>query len=162
MIKSPYGIQGDSTFDQSARAAMKSQVQAILQNLDGTIKGDDIEALHDMRVATRRLRAAMSVFSPVFPSRQFIPLEKEVARVTDVLGEVRDSDVLIEFVDECATDVPESEKIGLIGFRDHLIRRRDSQRVTMVKELVRLNKSSFSKDFELMLGEPVTAGVPNG
>ena len=151
MIKSPYGIEADVTFDEAARVAIKSQVDALMLNLEGTIKGDDIEALHDMRVASRRLRAAMSVFSPAFPARQFGVLEKEVARVTDALGEVRDSDVLIEFIDSMKQEAPESEQVGLDAFRGHLVDLRNSQRVVMNKELNRMNKSGFARDFESLL-----------
>ncbi len=146
MIKSPYGIESGVTFDEAARVAIKSQVDALMLNLEGTIKGDDIEALHDMRVASRRLRAAMSVFAPAFPARQFNALEKEVARVTDALGEVRDSDVLIEFIEETIAHAPESEKVGLQSFRSHLVDVRDVQRTVMNKELNRLSKGGVSKD----------------
>ncbi|MEO7720192.1 MAG: CHAD domain-containing protein, partial [Capsulimonas sp.] len=102
-------------------------------------------------VATRRLRAAMSIFGPVFPEKQFKPLEKEVARITDALGGVRDADVQIDFMQKAAEAIPEAEKVGLKAFEDHLNSQRDRDRVILIKELNRLEKSKFSKDFDAML-----------
>ena len=56
----------------------------------------DIERLHDMRVATRRLRAALEIFEAVFPKREFKRVLREVKALADALGERRDRDVTIE------------------------------------------------------------------
>ncbi|BDI32206.1 hypothetical protein CCAX7_42570 [Capsulimonas corticalis] len=152
-MKSPYNITADASFTQSAVTALKTQFDEVMKNLPGTRAGDDIEALHDMRVATRRLRAAMSIFGPVFPEKQFRPLEKEVARITDALGGVRDADVQIDFMQKMSDSVPEAEKVGLQAFMEHLNAQRDRDRVIMIKELNRLEKSKFSRDFEAMLDQ---------
>ena len=46
-----------------------------------------------MRVATRRLRAALEVFEPCFPAGQFADALAEVKAIADALGERRDRDV---------------------------------------------------------------------
>ena len=56
----------------------------------------DIERVHDMRVATRRLRAVMEIFAPCFPKKQHRRALKEVKALADALGERRDPDVTIE------------------------------------------------------------------
>ncbi len=56
---------------------------------------EDIERLHDMRVATRRLRAALEVFEPCFPRRELKPILEQVKELADALGERRDRDVAI-------------------------------------------------------------------
>ena len=60
---------------------------------------DDIEPLHDMRVATRRLRAALEVYAPCFPAKRQRKALKRVKALADALGERRDRDVAIEFLD---------------------------------------------------------------
>ena len=49
-----------------------------------------------MRVATRRLRAAIEVFWPCFPPKQGKQILAEVKALADALGERRDRDVAIE------------------------------------------------------------------
>jgi CHAD domain-containing protein len=51
--------------------------------------------VHDMRVATRRLRAALEIFEPCFPDRAYGQALAEVKRLADALGERRDRDVAI-------------------------------------------------------------------
>ncbi len=152
MAKSPYDIAPGATFSEAAHTAIQKQLDTLLENLPGTRAGDDIEALHDMRVASRRLRAALSVFRDVFPPKKFLPLEKQVARVTDALGAVRDADVLIEFMQAAQRGAPESGRVGLQAFIDHLQRGRDAERLHLVKALDRLEKGAFRKDFHALLG----------
>jgi len=153
MAKSAYDIAPDATFTEAAHTSLRQQLEEMMSNLDGTRAGDDIEALHDMRVALRRLRAALSVFAAAFPPKPFAVTEKEVSRVTDALGTVRDADVQIEFMQSVEEKAPESEKVGLHAFVEHLQRGRDRERIVLVKELNRLEKSDFRKDFDTLLGE---------
>ena len=71
MAKSAYDITPDATFAEARARRPRRQLDEMMANLDGTRAGDDIEALHDMRVASRRLRAALSVFADAFPPKPF-------------------------------------------------------------------------------------------
>lgn len=151
MAKSPYDIAPNASFAQAASTSLRQQLNELLHNLPGTRAGDDVEALHDMRVASRRLRSALSVFAEAYPARQFAPLEKQVAKVTDALGAVRDADVLIEFIQSQRENAPESARVGLDAFLEHLHKGRDAERVHLVRALDTLEKSHFRKDFDAML-----------
>ena len=158
MAKSAYDIAPDATFIEAAKTSLRQQQAEMMTHLEGTRAGDDIEALHDMRVASRRLRAAFSVFAAAFPPKPFAVTEKEVARVTDALGAVRDADVQIEFMQGVEASAPESEKVGLHAFTEHLKRGRDKERVLLVKELNQLEKNDFHKDFSKLLGDDKLSG----
>jgi hypothetical protein len=56
----------------------------------------DVEAVHDMRVASRRLRSLIEVFQPCFPAPAIRRLNKAAQRVAQALGAVRDADVALE------------------------------------------------------------------
>jgi CHAD domain-containing protein len=75
-----------------AFAVLRRQFLALLANEPGTRLGDDPEKLHDMRVAIRRLRAALRLFEPYLPARAG-RLRVELKEVGRVLGAVRDLDV---------------------------------------------------------------------
>ena len=62
-------------------------------NEQGALETDDPEYIHQMRVALRRLRSAVSLFPPV--QNKDAP-RKEMKRLAAVLGEARDWDVLVE------------------------------------------------------------------
>ena len=78
-----------------AYARLREQWAAFLRHAPGTRIGEDIEALHQMRVATRRLRATIRVFGLVLPS-VFEELRAELQWAGHELGVVRDLDVQIE------------------------------------------------------------------
>jgi CHAD domain-containing protein len=169
MLKSPYKIDLGATFSEAAVESLSTQLEELFKNLEGTLDGD-VDALHDMRVASRRLRAAMSVFESAFPPKLFRPLEREAARVTDALGEVRDADVQIEYLTKVRDRAAEAEKVGVDALIEHLTAERERHRKELVKEVEKLARSSFRKDFEHMLdaereAEPVftkTEGGDNG
>ena len=57
----------------------------------------DVEALHQIRVAFTRLRAAVSFFAPMTADAEWRNLKKEIAWVNASLGAARDSDVMVEY-----------------------------------------------------------------
>lgn len=90
--------QGAMTFRRAGIAWMREQNDRLLEHLPGTLEGKDAEELHGMRVASRRLRAAMLLFRPVFPPRTFRKWYRRVSAITDALGAARDADVQLEAV----------------------------------------------------------------
>jgi CHAD domain-containing protein len=67
----------------------------MLSHEAGTRLGEDIEELHDMRVATRKMRSAFFVFGDVYQPKITQFYQKELRKVGRALGRVRDLDVLI-------------------------------------------------------------------
>ena len=68
----------------------------VLAAIPIALAGTDIEGVHDVRVASRRLRAAMDIAAPAFPGKWYKPLHRTAKEITGALGEVRDRDVLLE------------------------------------------------------------------
>jgi CHAD domain-containing protein len=79
----------------------------------GVLDVETIENLHAMRVATRRLRAALEVFEPCFPKREFKPALREVKELADALGERRDRDVAISSLHAFAGRIAGSDRPGV-------------------------------------------------
>lgn len=79
----------------------------------------DIEGVHDMRVASRRLRSAARDFAPYFRRRDLRPWRAEVKVVADALGQVRDQDVALVALENLARDAPPEVTQGLAGFINH-------------------------------------------
>jgi adenylate cyclase len=81
-------------------------------NHDGAVRSDDAEYVHQMRVAARRLRAALRMFSPVLPAgfaEQLVPPMRELMRA---LGQTRDLDVLMtEIVTPVANALPDEPRL---------------------------------------------------
>lgn len=72
------------------------RTKEVFEHSHGVLDVEQIENVHDMRVATRRLRSALEVFEPCFPRKRFRRALREVKDLADALGERRDRDVQIE------------------------------------------------------------------
>ena len=81
-----------STMGELAFAVVRRQLAVLSAKEPGTRLGEDPEELHDMRVATRRLRAALSLFAGVLPVRAQV-FHQELGWIAGLLGSVRDLDV---------------------------------------------------------------------
>jgi triphosphatase len=88
----PAGVTASSTMGELAYAVIRRQLTVLAAKEPGTRLGEDPEELHDMRVATRRLRAALDLFAEVLPARAQAYRE-ELRWLASVLGAVRDLDV---------------------------------------------------------------------
>jgi CHAD domain-containing protein len=80
----------------------------------------DIERVHAMRVATRRLRAALEVFEACFPKKLHKAALREVKALADALGERRDRDVAIESLTAFAEALPAPDRRGVGSLVDAL------------------------------------------
>src|SRR5918999_1343537 len=83
----------DMTFAEAAALTVGVRAEEIWDHAENVLDVTDIERVHAMRVATRRLRAVLEIFEPAFPSRPHKAVLKEVKALADALGERRDPDV---------------------------------------------------------------------
>ena len=119
------GIGPEARFRDAAASAVAVRAQEVFEHSEGVLDMDDIERVHNMRVATRRLRAAMEIFAPCFPKSEHKRELKEVKALADALGERRDPDVAIEELGQVAGALPAADRPGVESLIEEL---RDEQR----------------------------------
>lgn len=88
-------LTADGPYANAAAKIVSVRGSELSEHAQGVLDTGDIERVHDMRVATRRLRAALEIFEPCFPAKAFGEALTEVKRLADALGERRDRDVAI-------------------------------------------------------------------
>src|SRR6187397_2446234 len=92
-----------STGNESLAAHLSARVEQRLQTLSKSLRESyterSIDTVHDLRVASRRLRAFVLVFRDVLGEKAHARLEKKLKRVTKAVGALRDLDVLIGLVE---------------------------------------------------------------
>ncbi len=119
------------------RDSIATRWEEVWKVLPGALEGDDPEAVHAARVASRRLRAAMDSAAEVYPKRWYRALHKAAKSITRSLGDVRDRDVLLAKLVADREQAEAAEQAGI----DHLIERvraeRDEARSAMRKALPR-------------------------
>ena len=86
------------TVRQAAGRIFAEQVRELARHEQKAKKGRDPEAVHQMRVATRRLRAALRIFRGYLAPGKRLP--EELRRLARRLGAVRDHDVILTLLEE--------------------------------------------------------------
>ena len=127
-------IDPEMTIGAIALAVLRRHFSALLAKEPGTRLGDDIEELHDMRVANRRLRAAMALFADVLPDVARKASE-ELIWVGQILGAVRDLDVQIEQLDNLLDASEDTDDRALVSLHALLQEQRETARTAMLEML---------------------------
>jgi CHAD domain-containing protein len=100
----PTDVNAGSSMGDLAYAVLRRQLAVLRAKEPGTRLGEDPEELHDMRVATRRLRAALSLFEAVLPVRAQV-FREELGWLGRLLGAVRDLDVQLQGLADMSSGV---------------------------------------------------------
>jgi CHAD domain-containing protein len=87
------GLAPDLPYAEAAVRTVELRTQELFDHAEGVLDTDDIERVHDMRVATRRLRAVLEIYEPCFERKPFRGVLRDVKALADALGERRDPDV---------------------------------------------------------------------
>ncbi|PKN92711.1 MAG: hypothetical protein CVU44_13715 [Chloroflexi bacterium HGW-Chloroflexi-6] len=148
--KRPRGLSADLPLAEYARIVMRFHFDELLRHESGTRLGADSKELHDMRVATRRLRAAFEVFAPAFRSREIKPLLDDLRAARQALGPVRDLDVFIENAQDYQRETGADLQLLLNTWQTE----REAARHKMLAYLDSPAFETFKTDFEHFLGTP--------
>jgi CHAD domain-containing protein len=103
--------------------------------------------VHDMRVASRRLRSALQDFKPYLRQRKLAAAAGELKRIARVLGAVRDKDVAIPVLEELQGEAPAAEAAGLVALAGERRTARDAARVALVKAIDEETLASLRAEF---------------
>jgi CHAD domain-containing protein len=166
-LPTPPTLSPDEPMAEIGRKLLYFHFQRMLYNEAGTRAGEDAEALHDMRVATRRMRAAFQLVSPYFDPAALKPFNKQLRQVARALGAVRDLDVLIgkakDYDAQLAGIAEVDEGAGIQSALSPLLAAWAEQREAARREMVACLDSNayrkFKPRFETFL-TTAGAGVP--
>lgn len=107
------GISAEDRYGEVAARVVSVRTRELAEHAQGVLDTADIERVHDMRVATRRLRAALEVFEPCFPPKAHRASLREVKQLADGLGERRDRDVAIAALTELSEQMHAPDRPGV-------------------------------------------------
>ena len=127
-LVAPPKVDFASTPRDVLRAAVATSTKRLLANDPGVRMGEDLEAVHQARVATRRLRSDLKTFHQVVDPEWDTSLRAELKWLGGLLGTVRDDDVLLDRLEGRVADLRPSDrhagKLLLDGLREHRVRAR--------------------------------------
>ena len=142
-------LECDDSYAQAAAKVVEVRAGELFEHSTGVLDTSDIEALHDMRVASRRLRAAMEIFEPCFPRKRIRRALKDVKALADALGERRDRDVSIAFLVDFSEHVTAPDRRGIQmlseGLRDEQDEANDALAPFIAEDRLSLLRESIAE-----------------
>ena len=114
------GLRADLPFADAAAATVAVRAEELFEHAAGVLDITDIERVHDMRVATRRLRAVLEIYEPCFSRKALADVLADVKALADALGERRDPDVHLAQLEEFAAAVKDADRPGVEVFAERV------------------------------------------
>lgn len=125
----------DDPAAEAGRRILRYHFERMQANEPGTRAGIDPEALHDMRVATRRMRAAIQLIGDYYEPDTRHPIQKGLKRTGRALGRVRDLDVLRINMDGYLADLPTERRHELDPVLEYWQRQHEKAQLKMLAYL---------------------------
>lgn len=142
------GISKRQSVCNAAKIILKSKLEHLLIAIDKYFQDSNVENLHDVRIALRRVRYNMELFIVCFERKLFLRFYKKVESLQDLSGLVRDLDVFKENINSLIGDkrVKVSKPV-LIKVEE----RRESLEKDLELELMKFIHEKPLKDFNKLL-----------
>jgi CHAD domain-containing protein len=153
----PLLLHPRDTIAEAGYRIVKRQLEQVISRERGLRYRDDVEYVHEMRIATRRIRSAMRVFKAGFAS-EILDRKHDLRRLADTFGNARDSDVLLAFLTRCAGRATDSHR----AFLQDLIRNEKARRSRRYRALLAYMESDEYKRLRDTLYSRICAGPLRG
>jgi CHAD domain-containing protein len=136
-------VAPDEPYARAAARIVRVRAGELFAHAEGVLDTEDIERVHDMRVASRRLRAVLEVFAPCFPKGPYRSALRDVKRLADALGERRDPDVHLEAMEKLAERLPPELRPGVELMADRQRQRQAAGNELLAPELEDLERTDL-------------------
>jgi len=128
-------VKPGASVDELLRADLSASVLRLFRHLPAVWLDEDPEAVHQARVAVRRVRSTLRTVRGVLDKDWIKRLRDELKWLADLLGEVRDADVLRARLERAVADLPEADHAGGRQMLRRLADRRDVARAAVIEAM---------------------------
>ena len=145
-------LSAEDGYAEAAAKIVEVRAGELVEHAQGVLDTGDVERVHDMRVATRRLRAALEIFEPCFPERPFRETLAAVKRLADALGERRDRDVAIVSLQGFNGQMAMPDRRGIGSLIDRLQGEQRDANTTLAPLVEEASLRSLRESLEELVG----------
>jgi CHAD domain-containing protein len=145
-------LSADDAYADAAAKVVEVRATELVEHAQGVLDTGDIERVHDMRVATRRLRAALEIFEPCFPEKPFRESLAEVKRLADALGERRDRDVATSSLEGFEAQMAAPDRRGVGSLIERLQIEQQKANVALAPLVEQANLRTLRQSLEELVG----------
>lgn len=159
--KKTSGVSPGDSMTVAATRIVDERAKRIFELRDAVAKPDNVEAVHDMRVATRRLRAVLDIFEPCFAAKPHARVTVDVKSITRALGQHRDLDVQIGLLEPLAAQAAVADRHGIETLIESRRELRGAAQLTIPDALAILDEERFRADLaKLVATKPPKPAKP--
>lgn len=158
------GLDCEAEAARGMRLVLLARLEEMCEQRTAALDWSSDEGVHDMRVASRRLRSALRDFKPhLRAGRRLNAARAELKRLADVLGAVRDEDVAIRALEKLKEKTGEqSATAGLELFADARRARRERAREKLVRALEPESLDSTRRQIASVFEKATAPGKKSG
>ncbi|GCE25554.1 hypothetical protein KDA_10380 [Dictyobacter alpinus] len=139
------------TFGEAGRRMFRERAEIMISWHEEVLRHEDIEAVHKMRVASRRLRAVMDAYQAICDPKRFKAVYRQVKNTADMLGLARDTDVMIENIRRQGAKGSSAEQAGCNWLIEQLDSYRQQHQRQLEKYLQNLDYEAFLQELDACL-----------
>ena len=134
------GLTADLPFREAAVRSVAVRTAELFAHAEGVLDMTEIEGVHAMRVATRRLRAVLELYAPCFPKGELRPVLREVKALAAALGARRDPDVELVVLKRFLKTAGPDERVGIERFMARTRAQQEQGNAILAAELRRMEQ----------------------
>ncbi len=116
----PASVAADEPAAEGLRRGLRRMFEKLLSREDGVLASEDREEVHQMRVATRRLRASLQLAEGVFAPDAVLRYRRGLRDLARTLGEVRDLDVFLGAIEAFGEALPPDEAGAMVPLTERV------------------------------------------
>jgi CHAD domain-containing protein len=152
-------VAATDTMAEAGRKLLLGEFIKMLQHEAGSRSGDDIEDVHDMRVAIRRMRSAFRLLKPYYKAKDVRPFRRALRGLGETSGDVRDLDVMIDNLHAFQLTLDADSQADLQTTIDELDERRVAAREDLIEALDGKAYRRFVKSFGDFVTTPIETKI---
>jgi CHAD domain-containing protein len=140
-------LSGTTQLWIAAHALLLERGTDLFRNLDRASRSFDAEAIHDLRVSSRRLREGLALFAPCYPPKHLAPLKRKLQTLTTTMGSIRNTDEALLFFAALAAEGALSGNEAVAELRATLEARRHTENAALRHSLRTFAAMDLHKQF---------------
>ena len=160
MAKKTPDVKLQDPMAEAGRKLLSRQIVRMKRHEAGSRTGEDIESVHQMRVAIRRMRSLFKLLDAFYRPKTINKYTRGLRQIAGALGKIRDIDVLIVDLEDFRAGLPAEAQTDL----DSLIGILDSRRMRHRRDLNKRFDSKryrrFVRQFTRLCKRPGRGAIP--
>lgn len=145
------GLDCEAKAAEGIKLLLRTRLEEMCGLRIAALDWSDIEGVHDMRVASRRLRSALRDFGPFLKPRKLRRVNNVIKQIADALGAVRDKDVAIAALEKLAAEAPPEAAAGIEEFAAERRASREDDRIALVEAVADERFLGLQEEFDASL-----------